>query len=84
VPNPFNPSTTIRFDLARTGYASLEVYDLSGRHVRTLDSGYLSAGQHWALWNGQDEHGKTVASGVYFLRLSGQDFVKTQRVALIK
>ena len=83
-PNPFNPQTTVRFNLVRGGFTRLDVYDLDGRRVRTLCSGYLAAGKHAATWDGQDDGGRPLASGVYLLRLDGNDFVETQRVALIK
>ena len=83
-PNPFNPRTTVRFDLVRDGFTELDVYDLNGRRVRTLTSGYLSAGEHQETWDGLNDGGRPVASGVYLFRLRGSDFVESQRVALIK
>jgi len=83
-PNPFNPQTTVRFDLARSGFAVLDVYDVNGRHVRTLASGYLTAGEHRATWDGRDDQDRLLAAGVYLVRLRGSDFVAAQRVALIK
>ncbi len=84
VPNPFNPQTTLRFELAKAGLVQLQVFDRSGRHVRTLENRSLAAGAHWAVWNGKDDQGRAVASGVYFLRLSGEGFQESQRVALVK
>ncbi len=83
-PNPFNPQTTVRFDLVRDGFAELAVYDLDGRLLRTLASGYHTTGEHHATWNGRDDEGRSLASGVYLFVLRGSDFVETQRVALIK
>ncbi|MEN8008088.1 MAG: FlgD immunoglobulin-like domain containing protein [Candidatus Krumholzibacteriota bacterium] len=83
-PNPFNPRTTVWFDLARDGFTELAVYDLNGRRIRTLASGYLTANEYRATWDGRDEGGRPLASGVYLIRLSGGDFVETQRVALVK
>ncbi len=83
-PNPFNPQTTVRFDLVRDGFTELDVYDLNGRRVRILVSGYLSAGEHRATWDGRDDGDRPLASGVYLFRLRGSDFVETQRVALVK
>ena len=68
-PNPFNPATTIRFSLAESGNARLAVYDISGRIVRTLVVGQLSAGEHDVVWDGADAAGRPVASGVYVYRL---------------
>ena len=67
-PNPFNPLTTIRFDLARAGRTELAVYDLQGRRVRVLVSDVLPAGRHEVAWDGLDSQGRTVSSGLYFAR----------------
>jgi FlgD Ig-like domain len=84
VPNPFNPQTVVQFDLGRDGYTELEVFDMSGRRVRILVCEFLKAGEHNATWDGRDERGQRLASGVYLLRLQGIDYVQTRRVALIK
>lgn len=84
VPNPFNPQTTISFDLVRAGHIELDMYDLNGRLVRTLLAGSFNAGLHDAVWNGRDDAGQQTASGVYLVRLRGNGFVETQRVALVK
>lgn len=83
-PNPFNPSTTIRFSLERAGDTSLEVFDLRGRQVRTLLAGTLGAGDHQVQWNGRNDDGATVASGIYFYRLKSGDFEGMQRMVLLK
>ena len=84
VPNPFNPSTTISYELESTGQVDLQVFDLAGRLVRTLYSGNESAGPHQKVWMGRDQAGRTVATGVYFYRLrSGRD-VETRRMLLAK
>lgn len=69
VPNPFNPSTRIDFDLARDGRVDLSVFDLRGREVRALVDGALPRGRHLAVWDGRDVAGRRVSSGVYFYRL---------------
>jgi len=83
-PNPFNPAVTMRFNLAEAGHATLRVYDVSGRLVRTLVNARLAAGRHEARWNGVGERGETVSSGVYFCRLAGPGITKTQRIVLIR
>ena len=83
-PNPFNPQTMVWFDLARDGFTELNVYDMNGRLVRNLVNGQLRSGEHRAVWDGRDDGGRRLASGVYLFRLRGKDFVETQRVALIK
>ena len=83
-PNPFNPQTSVSFDLPRDGRATLRVYDLSGRLVRTLVDGDLSAGEHVVTWSGDDETGRGVATGTYLLRLQQTGVSKVQRVTLMK
>ncbi|MFO7890192.1 MAG: FlgD immunoglobulin-like domain containing protein, partial [bacterium] len=74
-PNPFNPTTTIRFDLTRQSDIELKVFDLKGRLVKSLKSGRLSAGTYQVTWDGTDMYSKPVASGIYIYRLDvGQEF----------
>jgi len=85
VPNPFNPVTTIRFDLARASHVTLSVYDVVGRRVRTLLDASMPAGwDHRVTWNGQDENGRRVASGIYLYRLSAADFNRTMKLIVLK
>jgi len=69
-PNPFNPSTTIGYELPEACRVTCAVYDILGRTVAILEDGYKSAGRHSAAWNGRDSAGNALASGVYFYRLS--------------
>jgi hypothetical protein len=85
VPNPFNPITTISFDVpAGGGAVTLRIYDVSGRLVRTLVDGYQTAGQKQAIWNGTDNQGRGVVSGVYFYRLEAPGYKKTLKMVLIQ
>jgi len=68
-PNPFNPLTTIPFEVPAAGDARLDVYDITGRHVRTLADRHALAGQHSAVWDGTDDAGRAAGSGVYIVRL---------------
>lgn len=68
-PNPFNPVVTIEYSLPEAGRAALEVYDLLGRRIRTLVDAHGAAGTHLVAWDGRDQSGQQVASGVYFSRL---------------
>jgi hypothetical protein len=82
-PNPFNPQTRLAFELSRPGRATLEIFDLAGRRVRTLVSGELPAGPHAFEWNGVDDNGRALASGAYLGRLGsdeGGSLVKMQLV----
>ncbi len=83
-PNPFNPETMIPFELAADGDATLRVYNLLGQEVATLISGPQVAGYHVVQWNGKDDAGFSVTSGVYLVRLEAQDKLATRRIALIR
>ncbi|MDH3890125.1 MAG: right-handed parallel beta-helix repeat-containing protein [candidate division Zixibacteria bacterium] len=83
-PNPFNPSTTIRFDLPKTTDVHLVVYNLLGQKVITLKDGVMPAGWHSVVWNGRSGGGKPVASGVYFYRIETDFDVSSKKMMLIK
>lgn len=83
-PNPFNPRTTIRFDLGRPGPVKLVVYDLQGRPVRTLFDGDLVAGVHELVWDGTDQKGARVASGAYLYRLTMAEGEYKGKMVLLK
>lgn len=83
-PNPFNPSTTIRYDLPKTASTRLCIYDLTGRMIRTLvDAEYHQPGRHWVEWDGRDNAGQEVGSGTYFYRLEAGPFSQTRRMTLL-
>ena len=84
VPNPFNPSTLIRYDLPEKGPVRLVVFDARGRQVRSLVNGVEVAGRHQAAWLGNDVRGNRVASGVYFYRLQAGSYMATRRMVLLK
>jgi hypothetical protein len=69
LPNPFNPTTTIRFDLHVVAEVTLSVYDLNGRLVRVLQHGAMPAGSHSVIWDGRNDKGATVPSGIYLCRM---------------
>jgi hypothetical protein len=69
VPNPFNPRTTLRFELTAGATVELAVFDVSGRRIATLAAGHRAAGRHEAVWQGRDDAGRSVPSGVYLARL---------------
>lgn len=84
-PNPFNPSTTISLQIFNpTVRYRLDIYDLKGRRISTLIDGYLSAGQQQVVWNGRDDRGQSLSSGVYFYRLSGGTETVTRKMILSK
>ena len=68
-PNPFNQTTKIEFTLAKSGFVKLNIYDILGRKVRTLVSEHLSWGYKSVLWDGENDFGNDVASGIYFYQM---------------
>jgi hypothetical protein len=85
VPNPFNPSTTIRYDVPSGGGAvTLRIYDVGGRLVRTLVEGPQTTGRKTVIWDGKDDGGRSAASGVYFSRLQAPGYNKTLKMVLLK
>ena len=87
-PNPFNPSTTISYNVEQSGYVSLKIYDVMGRLVRTLvDNKYISAGHQTgynATWNGLDDRGHKAAAGLYIYRLQSGTMSMTNKMILLK
>ncbi|MCC7431048.1 T9SS type A sorting domain-containing protein [bacterium] len=83
-PNPFNPSTTISYTLAKANNVKLEVYNTKGELIRTLVNEKQNKGSHTSNWNGKDERGNAVSSGVYFYKLVAGNFVETKKMILLK
>ena len=83
-PNPFNPMTTIAFDLAVSGRVRIDIYSIDGRRIRSLVNGTFAAGRHEEVWNGRDHNGRTVASGTYLYIMEGPGIRQTRRMLLIK
>ncbi len=83
-PNPFNPSTQIAYALPTSGNVSLTIYNILGQSVNTLVNGYREAGAYQETWDGTDNHGSTVASGIYFYRIQADNFVATKKMTLLK
>ena len=83
-PNPFNPETGIDFQVLRPGAVRLEVFDLQGRLVRTLQDGALGAGTYRRVFDGRDEAGAPLASGVYVYRLQAGGGEESRRMLLLK
>ncbi|MCH7938800.1 MAG: fibronectin type III domain-containing protein [Candidatus Marinimicrobia bacterium] len=83
-PNPFNPSTMIRFDLPEASRVQLIIYDAMGREVRTLLWGEQSAGYQSVNWDGADDRGQPVSSGIYFYRLQAESYSETMKMVLLR
>jgi hypothetical protein len=84
VPNPFNPTTSIAFDLAEPAYVSLVIFDAKGRRVRLLAYGPFTANHHSVGWDGRDDRGNPVSSGLYFYRIETAGFESTRKMLLLK
>ena len=83
-PNPFNPETTIRFDLPRSEEINLAVYNLTGQKVVTLVHGLREAGTYTLRWDGRNDEGRELGSGVYLYRLTAGDRAATRKVLLLR
>ncbi len=83
-PNPFNPSTTIGFTLTEAGRVELKIYDVAGRVVRTLLTRDCDAGEHSAVWDGCDDRGHRMTSGVFFARLQLDETTLSRKMVLLK
>lgn len=83
-PNPFNPSTSIEFSLPARERVSLKVFDVSGRLVSTLVDGHLSDGVHRYTWDGRNQRGSSVASGVYFYVLRSESIRQSRKAVLLR
>ena len=83
-PNPFNPRTTVAFTVGRTGLVRIAVYDLTGREVTELVASVYEPGEHTVGWNGTDATGRTVASGVYVVRMEAAGESQTCKLLLTK
>jgi hypothetical protein len=83
-PNPFNPTTNIKFSIAKSENINLVVFNVLGQKVKTLVNGAMKAGSYTATWDGRDDFGSHVASGIYFYRLESQSFNVTKKMILMK
>jgi hypothetical protein len=83
-PNPFNPDTYIEFDLSRASHVKIDVFNIVGQRVRTLVDEEMEAGRYVADWDGKDEQGHSVSSGIYFYRLKAADFSDMKKMLLVK
>ena len=85
MPNPFNPSTTLKYTVAEAGRTSLRVYNVRGELVRTLQESWLPAGTYQAAWDGTDQRGRAVSSGTYFAVISNDRGIRDRiRMVLLK
>ena len=83
-PNPFNPITTIRYEVPEQSQVTLTVFDVLGQEVMILQDGVKTSGIYEVQWNGLDQSGKQVNSGVYFCHLMAVDYSKTRRMVYLR
>lgn len=83
-PNPFNPSTTISYSLKDAGNVSLKIYNTLGQEIKEIFSGYKNAGTHTFSWNGTDNYGNKVASGIYLYRINSDNFTAVKKMIMLK
>jgi len=83
-PNPFNPTTEIKFSLSHPSSVILDIYNVLGRKIKTIANDNFEAGYHSVLWDGTDEHGISMSSGVYFYKIKAGSFTETRKMLIIK
>ena len=83
-PKPFNPQTTIPFRLPRAGRVTIRVVDIRGKAVRTLLDGHKEPGHHTISWDGRDDRGMRLSSGIYFVQIRAEGFVRQRKMLLLQ
>ena len=83
-PNPFNPKSTIRYDLPKQSNVILEIFDITGRKIKTLINQSQSAGEKSVTWDSRNDFGQKVASGLYIYKLVAGEYVKSRKMLLMK
>ena len=83
-PNPFNPTTTISFDISTESIVKIDVYNIRGQRVKSLVDEYYQVGRYTIDWNGTDDNGKNVSSGLYFYQMRVGDFIQTRKMIMMK
>ncbi len=84
VPNPFNPSTTINYSIGSDSYVKIEIFDISGKLISTLQNNFQTKGWHSVVWNGNDKQGKSVPAGIYLGKLTSGNKIRTIKLMLVK
>ncbi|MCL1827356.1 MAG: T9SS type A sorting domain-containing protein, partial [Candidatus Cloacimonetes bacterium] len=83
-PNPFNPETTISFNLARAQQVEISVYNIKGQFVKTIAKEQFGAGINKVTWNGTDSQNRQVSSGIYFYKFNTPDHIQVNKMLLVK
>ena len=83
-PNPFNPSTTIPYELPEVSSIKIDIYDLAGKKIRTLVNNNVEAGFHTCVWNGKNDKGEKIAAGVYIVSMKTRSLFQTRKIVFLK
>jgi flagellar hook assembly protein FlgD len=83
-PNPFNPSTTLKYSLPYRAHVYIAIYDILGKNIYTLENGIHSPGVKSVIWNGKDNFGRPASAGIYLYKIQAGDFVQTRKMVLLK
>jgi hypothetical protein len=83
-PNPFNPNTTIEYQLPKTGNVEIKIFSINGQLVKTLESSHQIAGTHSVVWDGRNNGGQTVASGLYIYQVAFENSVLAKKMMFVK
>ena len=83
-PNPFNPETTISYDLPEQTFVDITIYDIMGKKVCTIVNVLQSAGHKSIIWNAKDDYGIAVSAGLYIFQVQAGDFIQTKKMILVK
>jgi len=83
-PNPFNSSTIIKYDLKNDAQVAIKIYDILGRKVRTLINDFQNAGYRSVIWDGKDDKGILVATGLYFYKINAGNFIEVKKLVILK
>ena len=83
-PNPFNPVTTLRYDLPENNMVNITIYDMLGRQVKTLINQAQDAGFKSIIWNAKNDYGKPVSAGIYLYQIQAGEYISTKKMVLLK
>ena len=83
-PNPFNPITTLRYDLPENSLVTITIYDMLGRQVKTLINEYQDPGYRPIIWDATNDYGKPVSAGMYLYQIQAGEYISTKKMVLLK
>ena len=83
-PNPFNPVTTLRYDIPENSHVNVTIYDMLGRQVKTLINQAQDAGYRSVIWNATNDYGKPVSAGIYLYQIQAGEYMQTKKMVLLK